>query len=181
MQSVRFRIWTCVAVSISCDANHYTTGTSFKTCLLMFTSLVALGGFHLLLSTQLTADLTHPLLNIYTKTPCCIETVTNMLWIINALLFLIDCEQTHFENSFLNDKCSCKMVNTLPSDIFNSSAISRNFNVRSAKTSLWNFLLFSTTTAEFGRPERSESFVSVQLCLKSAYHLLTVVSDGAEF
>ena len=30
MQSVRSRIWTRVAVSISCDDNHYTTGTSTK-------------------------------------------------------------------------------------------------------------------------------------------------------
>ena len=30
MQSVRSRIWTRVAVSISCDDNHYTTGTSRK-------------------------------------------------------------------------------------------------------------------------------------------------------
>ena len=28
MQSVRSRIWTRVAVSISCDDNDYTTGTS---------------------------------------------------------------------------------------------------------------------------------------------------------
>ena len=44
----------------------------------MFESLVALDGFHLLLSIQLTADLTpegsggsmfHPLSHIYTKTP----------------------------------------------------------------------------------------------------------------
>ena len=58
-----------------------------KPCLLMFTSLVALNGFHLLLSTQLTANLTlewsggsmfHPLSHIYAKTPfCCIETVAN--------------------------------------------------------------------------------------------------------
>ena len=27
MQSVSSRIWTGVAVSISCDDNHYTTGT----------------------------------------------------------------------------------------------------------------------------------------------------------
>ena len=27
MQSVRSRIWTRVAVSLSCDGNHYTTGT----------------------------------------------------------------------------------------------------------------------------------------------------------
>ena len=30
MQSVRSRIWTRVAVSIFCDDNHYTTGTSIK-------------------------------------------------------------------------------------------------------------------------------------------------------
>ena len=30
MQSVSSRIWTRVAVSISCDDNHYTTGTSYK-------------------------------------------------------------------------------------------------------------------------------------------------------
>ena len=45
---------------------------------------------------------------------------------------------------------------------------------------LWSFLVFSWTTAEFGRPECSASFVSVQLHLKTAYNLLTIVSDGAE-
>ena len=59
---------------------------------------------------------------------------------------------THFEHSFLIDKCSCKMVNSLPFDIFNSSAISCNFNLRSAKMSLWSFFVFSMTTAEFGWP-----------------------------
>ena len=29
MQSVSSRIWTCVAVTISYDDDHYTTGTSF--------------------------------------------------------------------------------------------------------------------------------------------------------
>ena len=81
---------------------------------------------------------------------------------------------THFEHSFFIDKCSCKMV---PSDIFNSSAISCNFNLRLAKTSWWSFLVFSWTTAKFGQPEHLES---VWPHLKSAYHLLTVVSDGAE-
>ena len=56
-------------------------------CILMFVSLIALDSFHLLPSTQLTADLTpewsdgsmfYPLSHIYAKTPfCCIETVTN--------------------------------------------------------------------------------------------------------
>ena len=32
------------------------------------------------------------------------------------------------------------MVNTLPSDIFKVLVMSRNFNLRSAKTILWTFL-----------------------------------------
>ena len=60
---------------------------SQNTCLQMFASLVILDGFHLLLSTQLTADLTpewsggsmiYPLSHIHAKTPfCCYETVAN--------------------------------------------------------------------------------------------------------
>ena len=42
------------------------------------------------------------------------------------------------------------------------------------------FLVFSGTTAKFGWPEHLASFVSVQPCLKLAYHLLTIVSDGEE-
>ena len=49
---------------------------------------------------------------------------------------------THFEHNFIIDKYSCKMVNTLLSGVFNFSAISHNFNLRSAKRSLW-------TTAKF--------------------------------
>ena len=58
-----------------------------KPCLLMFVSLVTLDGFHLPLSTQLTADLTpewnnrslfHPFSHINAKTPfCCVESVAN--------------------------------------------------------------------------------------------------------
>ena len=44
---------------------------------------------------------------------------------------------TQIEHSFPIDKCSCEMVNTLPFDIFISTAISCIFNLRSAKTSLW--------------------------------------------
>ena len=62
---------------------------------------------------------------------------------------------THLQHSYLIAKCSCKMVNILPSDIFNSSAISCNFNLRLAKMSWWIFRVFSGTTAEFGQPERS--------------------------
>ena len=158
-----------------------------KPCLQMFASLVTLDGFHLLLSTQLTADLTpewsggskfHPLSHIYAKTPfCCIETVANNTESSTRFWSTVSKLGTHFEHWFLINKSTCKMANTLPSDIFNSSAISCNFNLWSAKMSLWNFLVSFETTAEFGWPERLASFVSVRLRLKSAYHLLTVVSD----
>ena len=162
-----------------------------KSCLLMFASLVALDCFHLLLSTQLIADLTpewsggpmfHPLSHIYAKTLfLMLKQLQTMLWIVDALLFLIVSKRgTHFEHFFLIDKCSCKMVNTLGSDIFNSYVISHNFNLRSAKMSLWSFLVFSMTTAELRQPERSTSYVFVRLYMKSAYHLLTIVSDRAE-
>ena len=36
MQSVSSRIWTRVAVSIYCDDNHYTTGTSSKYLIYMY-------------------------------------------------------------------------------------------------------------------------------------------------
>ena len=49
-----------------------------------------------------------------------------------------------------------------------------------SQNELVGFFMFSGTTAEFGRPEHSASFVSVQPCLKSAYHLLTIVLDEAE-
>ena len=63
------------------------------------------------------------------------------------------------------------MVNTLPPDIFNSSAIFRNFNLQSVKTSLWRFLTFSRKTAK--------SFVSGRLHLKSAYQpFMPHVSDA---
>ena len=87
---------------------------------------------------------------------------------------------THFEHNFFIDKCSRKIVKALPSDIFNYSAISHNFNVQPAKMSLWIFLVFSRTDAEFGWPERLVSLVSVRLRIKSAYYLLTVVSNGTE-
>ena len=48
----------------------------------------------------------------------------------------------HISNSFLMHKCLCKIMNTLPSDIFKVSVISRNFNLRSAQTILWTFLCF---------------------------------------
>ena len=63
------------------------------------------------------------------------------LWIVEVLLFLIDF-WSHFERSFLIEKLSCKIVNTLSSDIFNSSAIWCNFNLRSAKKFRWVFWRF---------------------------------------
>ena len=43
------------------------------------------------------------------------------------------------------------------------------------------FLVFYGATAEFEQPERLAANVSVQSHLKSAYHLLTIVSNGTEF
>ena len=105
----------------------------------MFASLFALDSFHRLLSTQLTADLTlewsggsmfHPLSHLCKNSfllrrnsfKKCSELSTRF-W-----LTVSKCG-THFQHSFLIDKCSCKMVNALPSDIFNSSAIAHNFNL----------------------------------------------------
>ena len=87
----------------------------------------------------------------------------------------------HCEISFLLEKCLCKMVNALHSDIFNSSVISRNFNLRSAKTSYWRvfFVCFPGQLPNLGDLS-IQHVLSVQSRLKSAYHLLTVVSDGVE-
>ena len=150
----------------------------------MFASSVVLDG--------LTADLTvewsggsmfHPLSHIYKKNSFLLhwnsyKQHSESLMHCCFWLTVSKCG-THFEHSFLIDKYSCKMVNTLSPDIFNSSVMSCNFNLWLAKTSLWNFLVFSGTTAEFGQPKHSASFVSVQPRLKSAYYLLTIVSDVA--
>ena len=40
MHSVSFRIWTRVAVSISYDDNHYTTGTSFMILFYVFNIII---------------------------------------------------------------------------------------------------------------------------------------------
>ena len=52
---------------------------------------------------------------------------------------------THFENNLRIPKDSCKIVNTLPSVIFKVLVISHNFNLRSPKTILWTFVMFSGT------------------------------------
>ena len=99
----------------------------------MFVSLVALDGFHLLLSTSLTVSLTpkwsggsmfHPLLHIYATTPlCCIKTVANkalncwcvvvfhQLW-ANAAPTL----NTAFSLTNVHEKCSihCLRISSTP-------------------------------------------------------------------
>ena len=115
----------------------------------MFASLVALDGFHLLLSTQLTAKFTlewsggsmfHSLSHIYAKTPfCCVGTIVNNALNRRRIVVFDRLHGTHFEHNFLIDTRSWKMVNTLPSDIFNSSAISCSFNLRSTQMILWGF------------------------------------------
>ena len=72
---------------LSIDELLHTKIRKPKPCLLMFVSLVTLDGFHLQLSTQLTADLTlelsggsmfYPLSHICAKTSfCSVETVAN--------------------------------------------------------------------------------------------------------
>ena len=126
--------------------------------------LVALGGFHHLLSTQLSSfkvcsagSMFHLL--SYTDT----ENPFYLAWTG------VSKRGTHFENNLRIPKDSYKIVNTQLSDIFKVSAISRNFNLRSPKTILWTFVIFSGTTADFGRPERSTSSVFVQPRLNSVY------------
>ena len=65
-------------------------------------------------------------------------------WVVDALLFLIDCEK--IVQMF---KCSYKMMNTLPSDIFKVLTISRNFNLRSAKTIWWTFFFVFRNNYQF--------------------------------
>ena len=67
-----------------------------------------------------------------------VKQLQTALWIIKSLFVFINFEQRrhHFKRSSLLDKCSYKIGNMLPSNNFNSSAISRNFNV---ETILWTF------------------------------------------
>ena len=141
-----------------------------KSCLLMFASLVALDGFHLLLSTLLIADLTlewtswsmfHPVSHIYGKTPfCCVKIVAN-----NALnrrhVVFIDCEQTpyplwtrlsHWQNFMQNGEYNAFWYLQLLCYL-------RQLQFMIGKNKLVEgFFVFSGTTAEFGQPERSELF-----------------------
>ena len=82
---------------------------------------------------------------IFTKNSfCCVERVADnslnrrhvvifdRLWVNTA---------TTLNTAFSLTNNSCKMVNTLPSNIFSSSFVSHNFNLRSVKTSLRRFFL----------------------------------------
>ena len=151
-----------------------------KPCLLMFVSLVTLDGFHLLLSAQLTANLTpewssgskfHQLSHIYAKTSfCCIEIVAN-----NALnpLCIVDFDRlwakhqpfwtqlSHWQMFMQNGEYTAFWyLQLLYYLMLLQFTISQNRFVE--------FLEFSKTTAKFGWPEHLASFVSVWLHLKSA-------------
>ena len=159
----------------------------------MFAWLVTLDGFHLLLSTQLTADLTpewsagsmfHPLSHIYTKTPfCCIKIVANnglSRWRVFVFDRLWANTTPTLDTAFLwiNVHAKwwihCLLIFSTPLLSHTTSTYNRPKRVRGV------FFMFSRTTAEFGRSKRSASFVSVRQRFKSAYHHFTVVSDGAE-
>ena len=157
-------------------------------------SLVALDSFHLLLSTQLTATLTpkwsggsmfHLLSHIYAKIPfCCVETVANnalncwrvvvfvfVLWAsmvptLNAAFSLTNVHVKWWIHCLLISQLLCYLT---------------QLQFMIGQNEFWSFLVFSAITTEFGRPEHSASFEYIQLRFKSAYLLLTVVSDGAEF
>ena len=164
-----------------------------KPCLLMFVSLVTFDGFHLLLSTQLTTELTpewsggsmfHLLSQIYEKNPfCCVETVANnalnhhcvvvfdQLWVNTVPTSDIAFSLT---NIYAKWWIHCLLISSPPLLSHATSIYNRPKWVCGA------FLVFSRTTAKFRWPEHSASFVSTRLCLKSAYHLLTIVSNWAE-
>ena len=96
---------------------------------------------------------------------------------------MVWCEQkrgTYFENNSRILKDLWKIVKRLPFDIFKVSVISRNFNLRLPITILWNFVMFSGITADFGRPERLASSVFVRPRLNSAYQSMIIDFPGAK-
>ena len=95
----------------------------------------------------------------------------SLLWTLFGCCFWLGMSKrgTHIEKNLRIPKDLCKIVNALPSNIFEVSAISRNFNSQLPKTILWTFVMFSGTTANFGQPERSESSLLVRARLNSAY------------
>ena len=141
-----------------------------KPCLLVFASLVTLNGFHLLLSTQLTADLTtewssetmfNSLSHIYTKTPfCSIETVANNTLNRQHVLFNWLCGNvaptlnTAFSLTNVHAKLWIHylLISLTPLLSYTTSIYDRPKRVCAI---FW----CSRTTAEFGQPEHSDSFV----------------------
>ena len=146
-------------------------------------SLVTLDGFHLLLSTQLTADLTsewsggsmfHPLSYIYTNTTFYhVETVANnslnrrcvvifdWLWAnatptLNTAFSLTNVHAKWWIHCFL---ISSTLLLSYATSIYDWP-----------KRGWWSFWVFSRSTAKFGWPECSASFVSVQPHLKPPLH-----------
>ena len=155
--------------------------------------LVALDGFHLMLSTQLTANLTlewsggsmfHPLSHIYVKTIfCCIETVSNnalncwhvivfdWLWTnMNPLWTQLSHWQIIMQNSeytaFWYFQLICYLMQL-------QYMIDQNKFVEF-------FSVFQNNNCWIWVTRASTSFASVWPRLKSAYHLLTIASDRAE-
>ena len=158
----------------------------------MITSLVALNGFYLLLSTQLTADLTsewsvwsmfHLLPHIYAKTPfCSVEAVAKNTESSTCCFWL-----TSWANVASTLKIAFSLTNVHAKWwihcllIYSSPLLSHATLIYDRpKRVLRSFLVISRTTAEVGWPERSASFVSVLPRLKSAYHPLTIVCNGAD-
>ena len=156
-----------------------------KTCLLMFASLVTLDSFYLLLSTQLTIDFTPewssgsmflPLSHIYVKTPFyCIETVAN-----NAL----NCEQVVFDWLRANAAKSLNVAFTMTNvhakwhiHCLLISSTTPLFHTTSIYNwPKWFWGVFCFFPGQFPNLDN----LSVRHHLKSAYHLLTIVSNGAE-
>ena len=145
--------------------------------LLMFASLVTLDSFNLLLSTQLTANLTPEWRGRFVSSIVTYLCKNSFLlhwksckqhWIINVLLFLINCEQTwhplsthlsHLQMFMQNGEYTAFWYLQLLCYLMQLQfTISQNKFVE--------FLVFSGTTAKFGWPERSASFMPVRPCLK---------------
>ena len=103
-------------------------------------------------------------------------------WIVDALLFLIDYVQTqqqlwtqlsHWQIFIQNGECTaCWYLKLL------WYLTQLQFTI-SQKEFVEFFSVFRDNY-QIGEPERPASFMSVRPRLKSAYHLLTIVFDGAE-
>ena len=119
--------------------------------------------------------------HIYTKTFfCCIETVANnalICWwtVVFDWLWANVAPTLNAAFSLTNVHAKWWIHRLLISSIPLLSHATLIYN-----QSKWVFWGFSGTTAKFGWPGRSALFMSVQLCLKSAYYFLTVFSNEAE-